>query len=107
MKTRLTVDYFKSGDLNNYVAGLVAYSNGNDKNITIKDVHGYLKCKQSELPATLKNMKVTLDETNHTIAICEDGENLNCVIEMRELHELAPEVTENVTLQRYSLTEKV
>ena len=87
MKKQFQIKAYRSGILNTSLMDIISKHNGSiEHDITLDDIHGYVKCKKTEYPATLEKMitEIVMNE----LVIIEDGENVTLIVEEKEIVEL-------------------
>lgn len=79
-KTELQMIIKRKGILNNQIADLIAFNNEWKKTYTLDEIESWIKCKVSEYPSTLRNMRTT--HLHKELIILEDGEHETIIIQL-------------------------
>ncbi len=96
MKRQFQIKTYKSGMLNSALMDIISKHNENPESypIDLEDIHGYVKCRRTELPTSLQKMitEIVMDE----LIIMEDGKNVTMIVEEKVIVELKEEEVEAI-----------
>lgn len=97
-KTKLLVDFCKSGLTTYTIYGLVCAHNEGTCSYTMKEIRAIIKGKIVDSSANLKDMKLLLNDEQGILEVYEDGENLTYSVQENEIFELAEMNDESLLL---------
>jgi hypothetical protein len=100
MKKEIRLEVFKEGhDLARFIPQIIQGSNEGETKATVTDIYGHLRCCVAAAPTAFRDVRISL--INDQLLTVDD--NMECVLEVREveLHEL--DVMDVPTLAAYQL----
>lgn len=97
-KTKLLVDFCKSGLTTYTIYGLVCAHNEGTCSYTMKEIQAIIKGKIVDCKTSLKDMKLLLNDEQGILEVYEDGENLTYSVQENEIFELAEMNDESLLL---------